>query len=347
MALECFDFIGIPKGFFIGKNMTFNETQSNIESARQSLVLSWLKSVDQVCVVPTVNLSMAANLITQAQSSGATLAFVAIGCADWVDWSNESEKIWHIGKIDAKNKRALRFADEIKSFQQALSSFQVNSVINFSLSNVEIHDSRTQTLGGKFDDQTQAQENINISNQLLTEIFSQSGINFNPFNHWELVNQLGFDSTRQFTTYFDFINSLYAFDLAHTAPGLIQPGQIGPIWLDIQSFSFPELVTALRNEAKICMPDLPILSPFKNAGNWHAKPETANRFPDIFELMQHNFNFKSATSIEEWQEKALKLPDEVILAALNALGFIDIQINDDWNNRKQAIKLLAQIAFVG
>jgi len=325
--------------------MIITERNLNLELAQKSLVSLWLEQVNQQSLAPIINQEKAVDLLSQAKSTKQEVAFVAIGCADWVDWSNAEEKIWHVGRIDKTNKRLSRFTNEVLSFQQALLSFGINSVINISLSNVEMHDERPQGLDGRFDDQPLAQNNIDASNQALIDKFSEAKINFQFFDHWHLVNQLGFVTPRKFDTYLDFIKVLYAFDLSFTGPALVKSNQIGPVWLNIQAFSFPELVATLRKEAETCAPDLPILSPFKNASNWHAKPETENRFLNAIELMASQFQFKLTSSETNWREKNLKLPDPVILAALNVLEIQDFIINDDWEKRKLAIEILAQIAF--
>lgn len=339
------NFSGSPKGFFIGEIMTVERTNNKIELAKTRLLSTWLENVNCQSLTPIVNFDKTVNLFHQAQSSGQILAFIAIGCADWVDWSNSSEKIWHVGKIEATNKRLNRFAHAVLAFQQALLSFGVNSTINISLSNVEMHDERPQGLDGRFDDLTLAKENISLSNKMMMNKFSELGINCTFFDHWQLVTQLGFVTQKQFSAYLDFIKDLYSFDLSCTGHALVGPGQLGPVWLDIQSFSFPELIITLRKEAQFCAPDLPILSPFKNASNWHAQAEPENHFPNIFELMHNQFQFKPAQSKEEWLEKSLKLPDEIILAALEALGITDIIIDNNWTKRKQAIEILSLIAF--
>lgn len=316
-----------------------------IEQGRNRLLSSWLKIVEQKSLASIINFDRTVAFFQQAQKTGQTIAFVAIGCADWVDWSTEKEKIWHVGRVDSSNKRLDRFTNEVGFFQNSLLSFGINSIINISLSNAEMFDNRPQGLDGRFDDLDLARQNVFLSNQSLTAKLAEKKINFKLFNHWQLIQQLGFVTQKSFSLYLDFIKELYCFDLSITGPNLVNSDQIGPIWLDIQSFSWPELVEAMRRNAQICAPELPILAPFINAGNWHAKPEPENRFPNAFELMQEKFNFKPANSKPEWLAKTVKLPDNLILSALQALGFQDFTIDDNWDRRKQAVDLLANIVF--
>lgn len=205
---------------------------------------------------------------------------MAIGCADWHDWSTPDETIWHIGKISSANKRARRFAEEVGKWQSVLTGFGISSIINFSLSNIEIYDPLVSNLGSRIDDPEIAQSNISSSNFKLTAMLHSAGANIRWFDHFQLWQQ--FNSHYQFETYEQFLAEMFSFDFTVTAPCLVQPGQLGPIWLDIQSLNFKDSVDWFREIAAVVAPDLPILAPFNNSGNWHAQPAPINNFPDNF-----------------------------------------------------------------
>lgn len=330
------------------KNMTLEISPGQIEAGKNRLVSLWLESVDKQSPAPIVNFNHAVELLNLAQKTKQPVAFVAIGCADWHKWDTPEEKTWHVGKIDLNNKRANRFARELKSFQGTLESFGVDSMINLSLSNVEMNDPhRLPEFDGRFDDQETAQINVELSNHNLADILAAAKVKSRLFNHWQLIQQLGFGQIFPTppTTYQEYMGRLYAFDLTQTALALTKTNQLGPIWLDIQTLSFPELVSELRLQAASQAPVLPIMAPFKNCGNWHSKPEPENHFSDIFELMHSNFHCKPAATQTEWLEKTLKLPDSIILTALTTLGISSFSIDDNWDRRKKAVDLLANIAF--
>lgn len=311
---------------------------------KNALLHQWLNHVEDHSLTPSTNLGHAKEILHQSQISGQTVAFVAIGCADWVDWSNETEKIWHIGKIDPSNKRAERFVNEVSDFQRSLTTLGITSVINIALSNVEMNNPHSQGLDGRFDDHQLAKENIATSNQSISKMLLSAGVNCQSFDHWKTINQLGFNEpVRIPNSYLDFIKTLYSFDLTRTGKALVRPNQLGPIWLDIQSFNFPELVEAFRQELKRLALELPILAPFKNCGNWHSKAEPKNFFPTALDLMQ-SWQRRPAESPTTWVEKTLHLPDETILAALNTFEVNDLAISG-WKERIDAVRVLSIIAF--
>jgi hypothetical protein len=315
----------------------------NLHRSQRQLLESWLHRVDSSCVKPVQNPGGAIELLHQAKITGQALSFVAIGCADWQDWSDGHEKVWHIGKINSDNKRARRFAEEVAQWQNSLSSLGINSVINFSLSNVEILDPIGSNLDSRLDDPEIAAGNVGSSNQEMAHLLRAAGANIRQFDHFQIWQRLA-QPTRARNS-LEFLDSLIRFDFSVTAPLLVDPNEVGPIWLDIQSFAFKESSHLFRLLASEAAPDLPLITPFRNSGNWHARPETKNTFPDIFELLNREFGFKPAQSQSEWKEKALKIPDSATLAALRALGVTNLVTDDNWEKRKEAIEALALIAF--
>ncbi len=295
----------------------------------------WLESVVHQSAVPAINLPLASKLIHKAQLTQQPLVFVGIGCQDW---QKLDQQTWHIGKVSPENKRARRFAEEISQFQSSLTSLGIKSRFNLSLSNVELECPLVQSLDSAIDDLEWARNNARISQENLASLIDRAGGQINWFDHWQIFKT----HQSSASSYAEFMTNLFNFDLSHTAQIFVGTGQIGPIWLDCQSTSFNEVARLFQTVAADS--NLPILAPFKNAGNWHAKPVSQNNFPNATRLMAE-FRLKPAAGKSEWVNKNLRMPDPVILAALKALGINDFTIDDDWEKRKQAIEILALIAF--
>lgn len=328
---------------------------SEINHATELLIDQWLTHIQEVSTItPTNPLSLKSAILT-AKISGNPINFIAIGCQNWQREktgriTNEQNQNMFIRPISGK--RSQKCASELASLQRSLDSFGVDSVILQSISNVEAlahinHGNMGITISND-DAIVVANESTNELSRLLEEAGAKSV----SFNHLEVLKTIsGFnniDSIQRFFCEGDspnphvFLKNLYRFDLkilAEHLPSLLQqkPGPI--VWLDIQSSSFEAEFLSFRAIAGEVNPNLPIIGPFANSGNWGSKHKGVSSFPTKDSLIRQNLNIRPDLPLEQFQQALWNTKDEKIQTFLGELGISIGQINSK-DAKAQAVQIL-------
>lgn len=323
----------------------------------ERLLELWLNGFESVCSLPTVNKERFDDLIKKAQTNNKTLVFIALGCQNWLipDWGNPEENRI-ISLIGKDNKKAQRFATGLTSFQRALESFDVQTEIHFSLSDIEarLH-LQLQNMGLTIHNSESALENQDKNIASIVELVKKAGGNIIPFSHSKLIEEtLETRSLQEIQTLIaghknptmrEFLDGLYAFDLSQLVAHFTTPNKLGPVWLDIISINFQEDIHILRQLASRLAPDLPIIAPFKNGGNWHAKPVAESTFLTKKEMVSDELAIDSRLTKEDWLRQARGKPDQAIANLLAKLEF-QMTINSS-EDQVEALALLASTTFPG
>ncbi len=268
-------------------------------------------------------------LLHQAQQEQKTLVFSALGCQDWVDaeWANpETDKL--LGRIQPDGKRAKRFIQEMSSLSSALESFGVKHRIHFSLSNIEglLH-LHLNNMGLNILNED-APEIMRDNVEKLAQKMQSMNASVVPFDHTQLLTQLTQASSlediqlrltgKTAPSYREFLDALYAYDAACTAPSFVQNSELGPVWLDIQSFNFEKDVLSLETAFKTVAPEMPLLSIFPNAGNWRAATKPQATFASRSEIVANMLRVQPIPGDEsQWMKKIHKSRDEDLIRALS------------------------------
>lgn len=350
--------------FLKGRMQTVEQRDSEITKpdvrVHREILQRWVERVSQIRVSqdrePIINKEKFLSLLEVAQTTQVPLHFVAIGCQDWVKpgWGDPTvDRI--MGKISGDNKRAQRFITEMAEFSKALTTLRVPHAIHFSLSDIEalIH-IHLQNMGLVIHN-SNAAELLDKNVAFLSDKLQGKGAPVEPFIHSEVLKSLlHMDSLEELQKYFSgqdtvhyrvFLDALYEFDLRETAQHLVGIDELGPVWLDIQSFNFGDDVIALENAAKAVAPEMPILSLFPNAGNWHAGQQTSASFPSresiVAEIIQSNTTPQTQA---EWVNRLHKTKDATLNQAIQTFGHEAVTITSG-EEKTLAVRLFFQLVF--
>ncbi len=302
----------------------------------QHVIGHWVEQLAQLRLSESrdsiINKERFIELLVESVQTQRPVSFVALGCQDWVkpDWGDPHvDRI--MGKIQRNNKRAQRFTTEMASFSTALTSLGVPHKIHFSLSDIEallhIH---LHNMGLTIHNED-ATEVLERNVLFLVEELQKLGAQVEHFIHSDLLQRMFQTTTldelqqciagKSAVSYRTFLDQLYKIDLAHTAHHCVHENTLGPVWLDIQSLNFTEDVVSLAQAAQEVAPDMPILTIFPNAGNWHAGQEATTTFPNkeqvIAQMLGHT---KIPASQQEWVNKMHKTKDGILIELLQKFG---------------------------
>lgn len=332
------------------------ESKSRIERALINSFVEHLTSI-QISTdrVPVTNSERLTELLYTAQSQRKTLVFTAIGCQDWLPAPTDDPQTDKImGKLSSDQKRVARFSQEMADFSQALSSFDVPHRIHLSLSNIEplIH-IKLQNMGLRIHNPDTALLDDNV--HFLADLIRSKGGNVDAFIHSSVLQQLTqTDSLRAFQeliaghpnpTYRDFLDNEYRFDVKNTAAAFVQPHELGPVWLDIQSFSYHEDVISLARAAQELAPEMPLLSIFPNAGNWSSRTRPQANFPSRLEVLSTKLGFDRKPETEvEWLKKLRKAKNEPLVEIISTLLQEAFQISSV-EEKNLAIRIIYLLVF--
>lgn len=345
--------------------MNVVERQSRSENgadnvAEREIFRRWLEILEGIRVSehrePIINKEQFLQMLEMARVTQQPIVFVAIGCQDWVkpEWSEtDTDRI--MGKVTAENKRAKRFVAELAGFSQALSSFNVPHRIHFSLSDIEalmhIH---LQNLGLVIHNDD-AEEVLKRNVRFLAQKLQENGAQVEPFNHSQILQKiLGTEDLAEMQSkisgsgevnYRQFLDNLYVLDIETTAQQFIGENEVGPAWLDIQSFNFIDDVIALQNTAAQVAPEMPILSLFPNAGNWHAGQQATVTFPSKQDVVARMIGSQSTPQTqEEWLNKVHRTKDRDLISVLENLGQDGVAISSG-PEKMAAVRMFFSIVF--
>jgi len=298
------------------------------------LMMEWLTILEQNKVSeirqPIINKERLLELIITAQRTQQPLVFVAIGCQDWIkpEWG-DPRKDRIMGKISPEDKRVRRFVNEMSSFSQALSSFEVPHRIHFSLSDIEalIH-IELHNMGLVIHDPDKSRLELYVIN-LATSIQLNGGV-VEPFIHSKILQKLfqfpTLQGYQEFLTgqsdpsYRDFLDREYVVDLSLVANYFVRPNELGPVWLDIQSFNFEDDVISFEKMAQETNPEMPILSIMPNAGNWHGRTKPQGIFPQRSEILSLLIGLNQQPKGEEdWSRKLSKAKNEPLQQLISGI----------------------------
>lgn len=294
--------------------------------------------------------------LIEAHRTQQPLVFVAIGCQDWIkpEWiDNQEDRL--LGKIRVDDKRVKRFIAEMAQFSASLRSLHIPHRFHLSLSDVEpLMHIKLQNMGLVI----QNPEAVEFLDQNVTGLTTQlqsHGVAIEPFSHAHvLADHFQTTSLDELQTMIagkknpsnrEFLDGLYAVDLTHTCTSFVAPNEVGPVWLDIQSFNFSEEVASLAQIAQDVSPDLPILSVFPNAGNWRAAHHTSPKFSSREQLLAEIVGLQSLPQTpQEWWKKLHKSKDEAISGALLLLGQEPVTITSG-QEKSLAVRMFMKAAF--
>lgn len=270
-------------------------------------------------------------LLEQAWATQTPLVFIAIGCPDWIKMQTENgDTSLMIGKLHHDNKRIQRFALEMASFSQALSSFGIPHRMHFSLSDIQAHMTGQKSLSTE-PQNTDLTEILESNDLLFAEKFNTLGIPIYHFKHSQVLAKiLGEDSIDKLPQAIarqteislpQFLFNLYELDLQFTATHFVDTTEKGPVWLDIQSANQTDENSLIRRASKRLEGSMPFLSLFPNAGDWHASHRSSVVFPKREDLIAQLLGLNSIPqNTQEWMNKIHKIKDEKIIEILRMLG---------------------------
>lgn len=294
-------------------------------------------------------------LLSEAADSQEPLELIAIGCQDWIKPSwGDPKKDRLIGPLNRDKPRARRFAQEVASFQHALKTLRIETRIHFSISNIEARLHLALGNMGLVIHNVDARKNIDESTEKLSMLISEAEGCVETFDHMETVRQItGAASDKQLQETIakksnpsmrEFLDALYAFDLSELPNHLCSRENPGPMWVDIQSMGFADDVISFRKTAEILAPELPVVSPFKNSGNWHSSVDSLTLFPTKIKLLSQLFALPPMRSEAELVNRLQRRPDRILQQGLAALGKENISINDR-RSQLDAIHAISLLAF--
>lgn len=335
------------------------QEQFNQEALELHLLENWWHGCQTNMGLPTEESERTLVLLKQTKLSQSPICIIAMGCHIWhkPDWS-ESGNDRVIKTIDLDNPRANRFAKEFAGFQTALKSFGVTTLAAFSLSDVEAHlHMALKDMGLSIANEDTAALNIEQSVQNIAKLIAQNGGRVIPFDHFEVLTKImGADKPpeeiRRLVTgqkkpkFQELLNQMYAFDVEHLPEYLFpqEPRKIGILWIDLISQNqYPADAATLRQAACLRAPDLVVISPFANAGDWEGEPKPQLVIPTKKEFLSQKIGLDERASKETWVESAQRVDDQRLVEALTLLGCLS-EINSP-PLHQAAIRLLANIVF--
>jgi len=295
-------------------------------------------------------------LLDFSQVKQQPITFIVMGCHDWnkPSWGN-SEKDRLIGTISQSGKRVQRFAQEFNTFQKAIKSL-TNIDHNFLLSISDVE----STMHDKLKNMGLVIHNVNLSNMLesnlkeLSQAITNNDGSVTPFSHLEVIQEImqtndlkkiqqQLSTDPQNPHFTDFLEKLYEFDIQHLLNFFSTPNDVGKVWLDLISTDYAQDKEIFRNLKNQHNPDLILLNPFKNNGNWGSRPSPFNLFPTKLDMISQALNINSTLSVKEWFHKAHQAPDKKVANLLAELN-ISVTIHNR-NTKTDAVNKLIKIAF--
>lgn len=335
------------------------ELVSKKEVFEDKLLTTWLDllSRNQVSEIrsPIINREQLLGMLQISKRTQHPIVIVAIGCQDWIkpEWG-DPRKDRLMGRISPQGKRAGRFTQEMAKFSQALSSFQIPHRIHFSLSDIEalIH-MELQNMGLEIHnpDPELLAENVI---QLADKIQSLGG-QISPFIHSQRLHKLlqtpDLRSYQQRVaqktnpTYREFLDRQYEIDLGLLANTFVGPNEVGPIWLDIQSFNFEDDVRSFEATVRMVSPQMPVLSILPNAGNWHGRLKPMGTFPTRDEVLASLMRFEHLPQDQtDWVRKLRKAKNEPLEQLISEI-FAESFMITNAQQKTLAVRLLCLLAF--
>lgn len=322
------------------------------QKVESDLLTKWINQVEAVSQAPIHHPEALHNIIRNAQTTGESIHWIAICCQNFELDLNEDEEefIQPLG-----GKRFKRFGEEISNFLTSFKSFGVNLEGHISVSNIEpLTNIKLGNMGVAVLNPIEAEFNINDSLNRLKILLEKNRIEATPFDHLETIRTItGLSDLQQIQEFIaiqpnptmrHFLDQLYLFDLSQTA-AFVTRNRPNIIWLDCQSFGFEHDVVSFR-QAAVMAPNLPILAPFNNSGNWKSAVKPRSSFLTKQEILSRVMLIDPRLSGQEWIKKAISLPDEVILTSLQQLGVTTISSFTNMDQRKQVIQWLAKIGGI-
>lgn len=333
------------------------ERNTQVENA---LLSRWADHLEKIQISehrePVINKEKLLALMEEAQATQNPLVFIALGCQDWIkpEWGDpDVDRI--MGRIRPDDKRAKRFITEMASFSSSLRSLSIPHRIHFSLSDIEallhIH---LQNMGLTIHNQD-ASEIVGKNVSVMADKLLEHGVHVSPFIHSQVLAELlGANTLEEMQTqiagtteiyYQDFLRNLYITDIQKTRKHFVGEDGLGPVWLDIQSFNFTEDVTSLEQAARTFAPEMPILSIFPNAGNWHATHQPSVQFPSRDDLIAQMMGLSATPQSQaEWLKKLHKTRDDVLVEAFERFQQERPTITSG-SEKTLAVRMFFQLAF--
>ncbi len=236
-----------------------------------------------------------------------------------------------IGAQRNHTNRVKRFSKELASFQAALQSFSIPHRIHLSLSDVEARMYNEHPAMGVVLHNDDLHESLKTNEQFFRDAIAAAGAFATLFSHSQTLQSLSGPRDLKAATVIprDFLDRLYEFDLTTTAPHFVSRDELGPVWLDIQSTSFADEMTAQQRAAHTIAPTMPVLSAFPNAGNWNSGVVGTRDFWTKEDVLAAILGLKQVPQPNEWRNKLHRIPDPQIIDILSRSSRRDdIQILD-------------------
>lgn len=346
------------KNNFINKSEMDTNEDTEIQNARIELVKWWFDDTASNQMNTLSNEDFLKEMIAKSFKNGREIVFVATGCQNWVDVFDDDDQTIPMIKLIPMKGRSQRFAKEIASFQNALTSFDVPNVVFLTLSNV---DSILHMNEGKMPQGVTLDEVKKICDESATRIenmISKNGGNAIMFDHLDIVSDvLGEQNlntlARQISDNEElndesFLFKLYELDSKILGNQLVQKAILGGsnplgfVWIDMMSpiaGIHREMMHKFLKENAV---DLPIINPFANAGKWDTAVCPKSRFSTKLEFLSTVLNIPTS-SRETWIRNLLSKSDEDIELLLQRIG-VKSSINS-MIDKNRAVSKLETIIF--